>query len=274
MAEEETKSGVKRIIDILEGPRIKVVLVTMISLAIFVAAWWVVAIFLDLAYLPTPDKVLEALIDSFSRPDPNLGIDMWQNIGTSLYRFIAGFCLALVLAVPLGLVMGFSRLAEMLATPIIEVFRPIPPIAWVPFLFIVFGFILGPIITIFIGVFFPVLSNVFFGVKSVDKILLDVGRTQGANKLQLFTKVILPYTVPFLMTGVRIGLGIGWMCIVAAEIIGGVGGGVGFYIQLQADLSRFTYMFAGMIVVAILGILTTGLAGYVEKVTRRRMGFT
>jgi len=126
---------------------------------------------------------------------------------------------------------------------------------------------------IFVGVLFPLLSNIYFGVKSVDPILMDAARTQGASRLQIFTKVVFPYTIPFLMTGIRIGMGIGWMCIVAAEMIGAQGGGLGYYIITQAlTLGLYDKMFAGMIVVAILGLLTTGIMQYLENVTNRRMG--
>jgi len=126
---------------------------------------------------------------------------------------------------------------------------------------------------IFVGVLFPLLSNIYFGVKSVDPILLDAARTQGASRLQIFTKVVFPYTIPFLMTGIRIGMGIGWMCIVAAEMIGVQGGGLGYYILTQAlTLGLYDRMFAGLIVVAILGLLTTGIMQYLENFTNRRMG--
>lgn len=197
---------------------------------------------------------------------------MWQNIYASLQRFILGFLLALVVAVPLGLAMGYSKLFDLVAKPVVEVFRPIPPIAWVPFFIAVFLYFWGPVMVIFIGVLFPLLSNIYFGVKSVEPILLDAARTQGASRLQLFTKVVFPYTVPFLMTGIRIGMGIGWMCIVAAEMIGGVGGGIGMYIDLQARLGWYDRMFAGMIVIALLGISTTGIMQYFENLTNRRMG--
>jgi NitT/TauT family transport system permease protein len=154
----------------------------------------------------------------------------------------------------------------------VEVFRPIPPIAWVPILVLIFGFVMGPIITIFIGVFFPLLSSVTFGVRSVDPVLVDAARTQGAKRWHVFSKVVMPFTVPFIMTGIRIGMGIGWMCIVAAEIIGGVGGGVGFYISYQSDLGRYAYAYAGMATLAILGLLTTSLSGYVENRVNKRMG--
>jgi NitT/TauT family transport system permease protein len=197
---------------------------------------------------------------------------MWDNIAASLQRVVAGFALAFVIAVPLGLLMGFSRAAEDFAKPIVEVFRPIPPIAWVSITAIALGAILGPIVVVFIGVFFPVLSNVIFGVKSIDPILPDAAKTLGANKRAMFSKVIFPYTVPYIMTGIRIGLGIGWMCIVAAEMIIAVGGGVGQYIIFKSQTSQYDFMFAGMIVIAILGLLTTELSGVVERRVSKYMG--
>jgi NitT/TauT family transport system permease protein len=168
--------------------------------------------------------------------------------------------------------MGFSKVADTFGRTIVEIFRPIPPIAWAPFFFIVAGVFWGPIMPVFLGVFFPVLSNVIFGVKSVDPLLLDVAKTQGASKPTLFRKVILPSTIPYLMTGIRIGLGIGWMCIVAAEMIVAQGGGVGLYISQMSLVGKYDYMFAGMVVIAILGILTMELSGYIERRVSRRMG--
>lgn len=258
--------------EVLSKPLVKNTVIALVSLTMFVLTWWGISIWAGLVYLPEPPEVFDALVNSFVREDQNLGVTMWQNIYASLQRFLLGFLLAFLVAVPLGLIMGFSKIVELLAKPIVEVFRPIPPIAWVPFFIAVFFYFWGPVMVIFIGVLFPLLSNIYFGVKSVEPILLDAARTQGASRVQIFTKVIFPYTVPFLMTGIRIGMGIGWMCIVAAEIIGGVGGGIGFYINLQANLGAYDKMFAGMIVIAGLGLATTGIAQYIEGVTNRRMG--
>jgi NitT/TauT family transport system permease protein len=271
--DEESSNGLDKVMDTLGKPLIKNSLLTLISLSMFVLTWWAVSIMADLVYLPTPREVLDAFILSFTRVDLNMGTNMWQNIWASLKRFALGFGLALAVAVPLGLMMGFSRPFDMLAKPVVEVFRPIAPIAWVPFFIAVFLYFWGPVMVIFIGVLFPLISNIYFGVKSVEPTLLDAAKTQGASRLQIFTKGIFPYTVPFLMTGIRIGMGIGWMCIMAAEMIGGVGGGVGVYIYLQGMvLGLYSKMFAGMIVIAILGLLTTGLMQYIENITNRRMG--
>lgn len=197
---------------------------------------------------------------------------MWGNIWASLRRFGMGFIIAFGLAIPLGLLMGFFPTLEIFAKPIIEIFRPIPPIAWVPVFLLVFALFWGPVAVIFIGVFFPLLSSVIFGVKSVDKNLVDAAKTLGANRRVLFSKVVFPYTIPYLMTGVTIGLGIGWMCIVAAEIIGAVGGGVGYYIDFMQQLGKYPSMYAGMVVIAILGIVTVGVSRYIEGRLTKQMG--
>ncbi|MDD1769714.1 MAG: ABC transporter permease [Methanomassiliicoccales archaeon] len=246
--------------------------ITVASLVVFIIVWWLIALQLDLAYVPTPDKVFAAFIDSFQTPDIVLGTTMWDNIGASLERFAIGFALAFLLALPIGLLMGYFHFADMFLMPLVEIFRPIPPIAWVPVFLLIFSVFWGPVMVILIGVFFPLLSNVIFGVRSVDKSLIDAAKTMGAKRTQMFSKVILPYTVPYLMTGITIGLGIGWMCIVAAEMIGAVGGGVGYYIQYTENIGKFDYMYAGMAVIAILGILTVGVSRIVEKQLNRRMG--
>ncbi|MEM2944125.1 MAG: ABC transporter permease [Methanomassiliicoccales archaeon] len=255
-----------------EEGKLRIFWITPLSLGGFLVVWWILSILLKLAYLPSPIEVFQALIESFRIPAPSLGITMTSNIAASLQRFLIGFVLAFIAAVPLGLIMGFFRGAEMFAKPIIEVFRPIPPIAWVPIFLLIFKLFYGPVMVIFIGVFFPLLSNVIFGVKSVDSTLVDAAKTLGADRLRLFTKVIFPSTVPFLMTGITIGLGIGWMCIVAAEMIGAVGGGVGYYIYFMEQLGRYEYMYAGMVVIAILGILTVGISRYVEQYLSKLMG--
>ncbi|NLI74655.1 MAG: ABC transporter permease [Euryarchaeota archaeon] len=248
------------------------VLISILGLIAFVIIWHLSVIILNTPYLPYPVEVLDAFFRSFSEIDPITGVTMWKNLEASLNRFLVGFLLAAIVAIPIGLGLGWSKIAETAAKPIIEIFRPIPPLAWAPFFFIVFGAFLGPVLVIFLGVLFPILSNVIFGVKSVDPNLLDAAKTLGAKQTDLFLKVIFPYTVPFLMAGVTIGLGIGWMCIVAAEMIGAEGGGVGLFIQNMNAIGRYPEMFAGMAVVAILGIITVGGARYIEIRLSKWMG--
>jgi NitT/TauT family transport system permease protein len=242
------------------------------AIVTFIVAWWGLSVYLQLAFLPSPDKVFWAFFNSFEKTEISLGTNMWGNIIASLQRFGIGFVFALGLALPIGLIMGFIKTADSFFKPLVELFRPIPPVAWVPIFLLIFGIFWGPVMVIFLGVFFPLLSNIIFGVKSVDQPLIDAARTMGANRYTLFKKVIFPYTIPFIMTGITIGLGIGWMCIVAAEMIGAVGGGVGYYILYSESIGRYEFMFAGMAVIAILGIGTVGVSHYVENKLNRRMG--
>ena len=242
-----------------------------ISIAALILTWWALAVVFDKSYFPTPPEVFEALIQSFDNV-PGIGLSMSTQLFSSLERFVFGFLLARVTAVPVGLLLGHSKRAEMLFTPAIEVIRPIPPMAWVPLFFLAFGVFLGPVLTIFIGAFFPILSNVVFGVKSVDKNLIDASKTFGASKLQTFSKVIFPSTIPHMMTGISVGLGIGWMCIVSAEMIGAKGGGLGFIIQSCYNLGLYDFMFAGMVMIGILGILTALLGKFIENEVARWMG--
>lgn len=250
----------------------KTLVITIISLVAFLITWWGLSELADTDYLPDPETVFRSFIDTFQIRDPLTGRNMWDNIMASLTRVMWGFALAFATAVPLGLAMGFSKNADDFSKPVVEVFRPIPPIAWAPIMILALGVLLGPIVLVFIGVFFPLLSNVIFGVRSIDPILSDAARTLGAKRSHLFLKVILPSTIPYIMTGIRIGLGIGWMCIVAAEFIAATGGGVGQYIVFKAEVGRYDQVYAGLVVIAILGLLTTELSGYIERRVSKRMG--
>jgi NitT/TauT family transport system permease protein len=267
----ETKSGLRAYLTRSDPLRIGLM---VSSLPLFIAGWWLLSIYLqgqNFYYLPTPLEVWNALVASWEW-DPVTHQPLLANINASLGRFALGFVIAIVIAVPLGLLIGYSYLIDAFSKPIIEVLRPVPPIAWVPFLLLSLGLFWGPVITIFIGVFFPVLSNVIFGVRSVDPLLIDVAKTQGASNRQVFTKVIFPFSIPFIMAGLKIGVGIGWMCIVAAELFAAQGGGIGVLITAGQTIGRYDIMFAGMVVVGLLGIVTLTVSEYLEKRVKIWMG--
>jgi NitT/TauT family transport system permease protein len=129
----------------------------------------------------------------------------------------------------------------------------------------------GAVAIVFLGIFFPILLNVQLGVRSVDPVLIDAARTLGANRRQIFTKVIIPFLVPYLMTGIKVGLGIGWMCIVAAEMVGG-STGLGRLIMDSSSFSKFPQMYAAMVLIGILSVLTTGVAALFERRLSKWMG--
>ena len=124
----------------------------------------------------------------------------------------------------------------------------------------------------FIGIFFPLLTNIIFGVKKIDQNLIDAAKTLGANRVQIFLKVMIPSAIPYLMNGIKVGLGVGWMCIVAAEMYSPVSIGVGYCLSSMCQNSLWPSVFAILVVIAIMGIMTTSLAEYVQKRISKRMG--
>ena len=256
----------------------KRLIVGALSVMGFIAIWWIVVWWLDrtgatlAAFIPYPEEVARALVRSFTEKDRIFEVTMPTLIANSLERIIIGFLLALVIALPIGLLMGAFRLINDVGNPIVEMIRPIPPIAWVPFFMLAFRSFWGPVAVVFIGAFFPILLNVIFGARSVDPVVIDAARTLGAKRRHLFTKVIVPSVVPYLMTGIKVGLGIAWMCIVAAELVPIQGSGLGNYIWTWGDIGQFDKVFAGMIIIGILSVLTTGIAELFERRIYKWMG--
>ena len=249
--------------------------IAITSLVCFVFAWWDVSLLLNSTAIPTPLETWNALVDLVVNGDSVTGgRTVWAYIASSLRTFLLGFLLALVVAVPLGLVIGYSKTVREFANPVIEVMRPIAPIAWAPIFILAIDYTIGPILVVFIGIFFPVLTNVVFGVQKIDPNLMDAARTMGASPTQVFYKVMIPSAIPYLMNGVKVGLGVGWMCIVAAELYAPQLGGIGYYLSTMATNGLWPNAFAAIVVIAILGILTTGLAEYIHKVISRRMGMS
>ena len=249
-----------------------------ISLMVLLWVWWIVSAIvqksLDLNSSPlaNPKDAFAALIDLMKNGDPLEHRSLWSWVWSSLLKFIKGFLLALAIALPLGLLMGNFKFVREFFTPWIEVLRPIAPIAWAPIFVIIFQATNGSIMVVFVGIFFPLLTNVIFGVQKIDQVLVDAAKTLGASNLQIFIKVLVPSTIPYLMNGIKIGLGIGWMCIVAAELYNTTLGGIGYFVKFMIDNSSYDYAFAGIIIIAVLGLLTTGVAEYISKVVSRRMG--
>ncbi len=237
---------------------------SLVSIVTFVLLWHLLALGIASPYFPTPFAVLRAATTAFLERD-FLGFTIQEHIVSSLTRIVFGFAIATLLAVPLGLASGWLRLVEHLTGPIIELIRPIPPLAWIPFAIYFFGDPFDAVFIVLLAAFFPILLSTLYGVKAVDPILIDAARTLGAKRLQLFVKVVVPATLGHIVTGMRIGLGVGWMCIVAAEMVGVRGGGLGVYIWAMGEVGRFDAVFAGMAIIGLIGLALTGVMGLVRK---------
>ncbi len=199
-----------------------------------------------------------------------------DNITISLFRVLIGYFLAVLIAIPLGIIMGYKNLVYNMFNNFIGLFRPIPPLAWVPLVLAWFGVLSlanifpvesGPIylylrniqismvFIIFIGGFFPIITSTIYGVKSVRKTLIDSARTLGANDWDILRKVILPAAAPSIVNGMRTGLGVAWMCLVSAEMLPGSISGVGYLITHAYTIARTDVVIAGMISIGAVGAL-------------------
>lgn len=172
----------------------------------------------------------------------------------SLYRVVVGFAVGAGLALPLGLAMGASRIAYAWMNPLVQLLRPIPPIAYIPLSMLWFGLGNPPaIFLIAIGAFFPVLMNTIAGVRQVDGIYLRAARNLGASGSTMFRRVILPAAVPYILTGMRIGVGTAFIVVIVSEMIA-VNNGLGFRINEAREYFWSDKIIAGMITIGLLGL--------------------
>jgi NitT/TauT family transport system permease protein len=178
----------------------------------------------------------------------------------SMYRVVVGFLIGAALALPLGLVMGASPRVYAWLNPLAQVLRPIPPIAYIPLAILWFGLGNPPaVFLIAIGAFFPVLINTIAGVRQVDSIYIRAARNLGASQSTLFLRVMLPAAVPYILSGVRIGIGTAFIVVIVSEMIA-VNNGLGFRILEAREYFWSDKIIAGMITIGMLGLaIDTGV---------------
>jgi NitT/TauT family transport system permease protein len=177
----------------------------------------------------------------------------------SISRVYGGFALALIVALPLGMLIGRVPLVRQLLDPTIQILRPVPVTAWLPLAMIIFG--LGPrsaFFLVFLGAFYPILVNTIFGVRSVEPRLFEAASMLGCTGPAQFFRVVLPAALPSIFTGMRLGLGFAWVVIVVGEMTG-VQTGLGAIIMEARQLSRTEIVISGMIVIGIFGFLSDQL---------------
>jgi NitT/TauT family transport system permease protein len=200
--------------------------------------------------LPTPWGVVTGIGDLLQH-----GL-LFKYVVASLFRVTWGFVLAVVLAVPLGLMIGWNRRAGMALNPLIQVLRPISPLAWIPLAILWFGVgDLAAIFLIFLGCFFPLLLTSINAVQGIPAVYINAGRNFGLSSTALVSRVLFPAVIPQLIIGMRITLGVGWLVVVAAEMIA-VSSGLGFLIVDARNAgNRYDLVVAGMVIIGLIGLL-------------------
>lgn len=200
--------------------------------------------------MPAPTVVLATLVDLAIRGE------LWQHMGITLYRVLLGFVIGGSIATVLGALTGYFPQARRIFDPTLQALRNIPSIAWVPLFILWLGiYETSKIALIAVGVFFPIYLNLMTGIQQVDRKLVEVGRVYRLNQWQLIRRVFLPATLPSYLVGLRGGLGLGWMFVVAAELMG-ASRGLGFLLIDGQTTGRPAIIIASIILFAILGKLT------------------
>jgi NitT/TauT family transport system permease protein len=244
----------------------------VLGLSLFLGLWTLLSVsgLVPRQFLPTPLDVLLRFIDLLT--NPFAGATLPQHLASSFQRYLLGVFLAAAIGIPLGLLMGWFRMLDVLLSPVIEGLRFIAPIAWVPFAALWFGTgIGGPVMIIFAGAFPPCLINAYRGARFVDPRLIEASQMLGTGHLRTIVEILLPASVPSIVAGLRVAAGLGWQSLVGAELIVAAAG-VGFMmVQAQANVSTPTVM-TGMIAIGIAGMLIDILLRYGETWTRRRRG--
>lgn len=233
--------------------------------------WWIATFFSNL--LPTPLDALNANMDfilhPFYRRGPgDLGIG-WLLLA-SLRRVFLGFLLGSLVAIPIGLLIGMSRKAMLAINPIIQIFRPVSPVAWLPVALAIFN-LANPsaIFVIFVTSLWPTIINTALGVSSVSKDYLDVARVLEMPRWRQITKIIVPASLPYIFTGLRISLGIAWLVIVAVEMLTG-GIGIGFFVWDEWSRLNLNSVFLAILVIGGTGLVLDFLIGKLQELVTHR----
>lgn len=244
--------------------RIPAPVLRLILPVFLIIAWEIAAIVLNNEFiLPRIESVLSILLHPMA--DILGSGSLISNGIISLERVTIGFVVAAVIAIPLGIGMGRIPVVHDLFDSIIQVFRPIPPLAWVPLSLAWFKIGLTSMVFIIaLGGFFPILLNTVDGVRSIRKTWIEAATTLGASEKTILLHVILPGAAPTIWTGLRVGFGISWMCVVAAEMMPGTNSGIGYLIMNSYNWGQVQVIIAGMIVIGIIGLGVDALFRVIE----------
>lgn len=232
----------------------------IIAIIAFVIFWQICAVCKVpvIGMIPAPSSVFKAFLKLMFE------VTYWDSWLVSFYRVFVGFILAQIIGIPLGLCLGMSGTFRKLTFPILEVFRPIPPLAWVPIAVIFWPTAeMSMTFVTFLGAFFTMVLNILGGVRSIDSRYIMAAESLGSSKRHIFWRIILPATLPSIFMGSTVGMGITWAVVVAAEMIAS-----------QAGLGYLTWKayVAGDYPIIVIGMISMGVAGYFSSALIRFLG--
>lgn len=232
------------------------------SIVLLLAAWSAISQIPWAIPIPSPLNVINAAAR----------LDWWDfsaDLALSAYRVAAGFLLAALVGIPLGICIGYSAIVRDLVFPAVELFRPIPPIAWIPLAILFFPKVEWMIIFLtYYGSFFPIVYNTVAGVSNIRGSYVRAGKSLGASELTLFWHVVLPAALPAIFTGLYIAIGVAWLMVVAGEMIANKGG-VGAFTWQSYQTTQYPLIFVGMAAIGLLGYVSSLIVRGVARLVVR-----
>ncbi len=247
---------------------LEAILLPVLTAAVLVALWHAAVRLSHTDVFPSPLAVARGL-GELARKGV-LGI----YVRDSLVRVAAGYSLALVLGIPTGIALGWYSGAARAINPVIQLLRPISPLAWIPVAIVLFGVTnSAAIFLIFLASFFPIVVAAMNGVRNVPSMFLHAGRNFGLSAPALFSRVIFPAALPRVLTGLRVALGVAWLVVVAAEMIA-VNSGLGYLVIDSRNAGkRYDLVIAAMLLIGLIGLALNLLVGRIERLRAVRWGF-
>jgi len=240
----------------------------LVTVVLLLAVWHYSVIFTATKVFPSPLSVERGVSELLNKHV------LWADIGDSLRRVAFGYGLAVLVGMPIGLLLGWNSAANQVVNPVIQLMRPISPIAWIPVAIIFFG--IGDraaVFLVFLGSFFPILVACVSGVSSVPPIFRSAGRNFGLSTTQLIARVVFPAALPQILIGARIALGIAWLVVVAGEMIA-VDSGLGYLvIDSRNSGKRYDLVVAAMLMIGVIGLALDLGFRRLEKIKSVRWGF-
>ncbi|MHC3914171.1 MULTISPECIES: taurine ABC transporter permease TauC [Alcaligenes] len=237
-----------------------IAVISLLTLSGVLFLWWAVTAwgYVDPLFLPSPQAVLSRVFRLFTVGYMDATVQ--QHLVASLWRISLALFAAVLLAIPTGIAIGRNRIAQGILDPLIEFYRPIPPLAYLPLIVIWFGIgELSKVLLIYLAIFAPITIATAGGVRNVDPVKLRAAQSLGATRAQLLRYIIIPSALPDILTGLRIGLGVGWSTLVASELVAATRG-LGFMVQSAGQFLATDVVMAGILLIALVAfVLEIGL---------------
>ena len=234
---------------------------SILGFAVFLIAWEILASggLINAVLLPAPSTLIAAAGDLM------LNGTLLRHVGASIERVVVGFALAAIVGLTLGVILGWFRILSDFIKPLVEALRPIPPIAWTPLAILWFGVGNAPsYFLVFIGAVFPVFVATYSAVRNIERTQINAALCLGATPAMLIRDILVPGALPVIFPGLRIALGVGWMCVVAAELIAAQSG-LGYMIQQSRVLLQTQNVVTGMIAIGVIGFAMNGIMTIIER---------